>query len=186
MSKCSLVAGITQARLFLAWLWCSASGCKELTCTWTHGSLSCNVMGSAASTEQHGSPVSPTSPLPRCLQLWGCCMEMDAVQTPAWVLMVPPYSVSSLATLTHPLASGWKGKGCQPGQPQGCPSTWIGVKPHTCRLQKPRETWWGRGMPSTALGHRGEQEKCMPALLGHSRGINKRSWKSKCAIKIMT
>lgn len=45
----------------------------------------------------------------------GCCMEMDAVQTPAWVLTAPQCPVSSLGTLTP---GTWKG--CQPGQLQHC------------------------------------------------------------------
>lgn len=105
------------------------------------------------------------------------------------------YSLLPLALFPPwpPSLTSWhqrgRGRGASLASPSAasCPSTWIGAKLHTCNLQKPQETREGRGIPGTALGHRGERGSacCMPTLLGLSRWINKRSWKSKCAIKIM-
>lgn len=191
MSKGSLAAGITQTWLFLALVlcrWLKRIHMHMDTCT-----LSCTITDSAASTEAPGSPVSPTSPLP-----YTCGADLSQPVAPLlwgaawrWMLFRAQLGYSLLPNALFP---PWAPSLLAPGRDASpassstadCPNTWRGVKPRTCRLQKPKETQEEHGMPSTALGHRElGSAYCIPTLLGHSRGINKRSWKSKCAIKIM-
>lgn len=200
MSKHSLAAGITQAWLFL----------PPVLCCWlnshAHGHM--DPFLAPLQPAQRGLGVLSLPPVP-CLDacsadhsqpvapLPKAAPSSSGAATRRWMLfraqlgysllphaLFPPWPPS----LTSWLLDG-RGRGASLASPSttGCPSKWVRVKLHTCSLQKPQETCEGCGMPSTALGHRGEQGSayCMPTLLGPSRGINKRSWKSKCAIMIM-
>lgn len=203
MSKHSLAAGITQTWLFLplvlcCWLNSHAHGHMDpfLAPSWTLQpaqrdlGVPCLPLAPCldACSADHSQPVAP---LPKAAS--------SSSGAAAWRQMLFRAQLG-YSLLPHALFPPWppsftswhlggRGRGASLASPSttGCPSTWISVKPHICSIWKPQETWEGCVMSSTALGHRGEQGSayCMPTLLGHSRGVNKRSCRSKCAIMIM-